>query len=174
MMRRPVIFFSIVLLAFRANASCEFTPNIEQAYDAIISLRFDEGKRLLDREEQLNPGNDLPALYYNYIDFLRAFISEEEPDFNLLKKKTAYRLRVLERHKENENAQFYLYAKAEILLQSAMAKAKFHEHVSAAADFRKAYRYVEKNSARFPAEFKTQRNAACCRRSSTEIISLAR
>ena len=143
-------FFSGILLLFlfntKAFSSFEFNTRVRDAYVQIIRLKFEDGKRLLDMEQQMNPANQLTVLYYNYIDFLKAFISEEFIDFDAFNKNTEERLRKL----KYENSPFSLYACAELMSQEVMLKIKFHEFVSAAWEIRKIDKIVKKNSKLFP------------------------
>src|ERR1043165_3545959 len=75
------IFF-FLLLSIRAFPAFDFNDRLQKAYQQIIRFKFDDGKKLLDEEGRANPSNQLTLLYYNYIDFLKAFISEEKNDFN--------------------------------------------------------------------------------------------
>ena len=133
-----------------AFAYYEFDDNLRLAYSRILNLHLEEGKKLLAKEHLEKPGNHLTLLYENYIDFLTGFITEEESDFILLKKNVAQRLKIISKDKNDPSSPFHLYVNAEMIMQEAMLKVKFKEHVSAATDIRKAYRMVERNEAIFP------------------------
>jgi len=120
---------------------------MQQAYLNIIRLKFDDGKALLEKEKQANPSNQLPLLYLNEIDFLKAFISEEKNDFDLFTRNTNERLKQI----KEENSPFYLYSRAEMMLQEVMLKVKYRDFVSASMEFRKIYKNIDKNSGLFPA-----------------------
>lgn len=144
---------SIVAFLFFAHSSkgyYELDPNLKSAYSTIISLDFVKAENLLSKERTEKPGNDLVILYSNYIDFLRAFISEEQVYFNSFKKNASENIKKLEQRNENASSPFHLYAKAEILIQQSLVKVKFREYVSAANDIRKAYHLIEKNKLLFP------------------------
>lgn len=150
-MRFLIVFFLYSLWTCTpVSAYYEFDKNLEKAYAAVIRLRLEEGAALLKKEHIEKPGNNLTLLFENYIDFLKAFISEEEERFVVLKKKTSERIRQLNRDKDGPSSPFHLYATSEMILQEAMLKVKFREHVSAATDIRKAYKLIQKNKAIFP------------------------
>lgn len=149
--KRHIFFFLMLsLFAFPAQAYYDFDEKLHLAYTQILKLKLDEGKELLRQEHLEKPGNHLTLLYENYIDFLKGFISEEESDFIILKKNCAQRLKIISKDKDDTSSPFHLYVNAEMILQEAMLKIKFKEHVSAATDIRKAYRMVEKNELIFP------------------------
>ncbi|MCX6291568.1 MAG: hypothetical protein NT126_07365 [Bacteroidetes bacterium] len=139
------IFF-FLLFTEKVVASFELNDRVQQAYLQITRLRFTEGKELLDTEQLQNPGNQLPLLYDSYLDFLKAFISEEKIYFDVFKRNADGRLKKL----GEGNSPFCLYAKSELILQDAMLRIKFHEYVSAAWEIRKAYKMTEENIRAYP------------------------
>lgn len=142
----------MVLLFFvplTTGAYTAFNSNLAEAYTSIFNLNFQRADSLLERERMERPGNDLVQLYYGYSDFLKAFISEDKDDFELLKKNNEKRLMRLQERKD-EASPFYLYSRAELMMQEAMVRVKFREYVSAVNLFIKAERLVMKNSSVFP------------------------
>ncbi len=145
-------FFLLFFFSFyssRVYAVFAFNNNCTEAYKSIISLRFDEGKKLLEAEKKENPGNCTPYYLENYIDFLTLFIGENEKDFEKLESNMDERLGRIE--KEDPGSPFFLFTQAEIYLQWAFARIKFKEYITAAYEINKAYRLLEENTRRFPA-----------------------
>jgi len=130
------------------EAAFEFSPNLKKAFTLILGLRLDEARILLEKEKTENPKNSLVYLYENYNDFLKAFITEEKRYADSLRLNTEKRLKILDR--EKESSPFLLFSKADMLIQTAMIKAKFSENVSAALDIHKAYNYAERNFIQYP------------------------
>ncbi len=145
------IYFSFFLCAFLSAAvsgsSFEFNDRLQEAYLKIVRLRFEDGKKLLDEEQRLNPSNTLPLLYYSYIDFLTAFISEEKSDFETFTKNSESRLKKI----KDTDSPFSLYSQAELMLQDVMLRVKFREFIPAAWEIRRAYKIIGKNIALHPA-----------------------
>ncbi|MFN8166507.1 MAG: hypothetical protein U0X76_10160 [Bacteroidia bacterium] len=94
MMRYGFLLF-LILLSGTSSAYYEFDNNLHQSYSALMDLQFDKAGELLNKESTEKPGNDLVLLFRNYIDFLKAFISEEEASAEVLKKNSAARLKQL-------------------------------------------------------------------------------
>ncbi len=140
------LLFFLSLGATKAFSSFDFNERVQEAYQQIIRMKFDAGTRLLDEEQKSNPSNVLPLLYYSYIDFLKAFISEEKKDYESFSNSIDDRSKKL----EDADSPFSMYARAELMVQEAMLKVKFREFVSAAWEIRRAYKMIEKNSDRFP------------------------
>lgn len=115
-----------------------------------MNLDLDKADKLLGKEQIEKPGNDLTAVYRINVFFLKAFISEEENSFEVLKRQCDLTLKHLDKTDDNFFSPWHSYAKAEIMMQEAMVKVKFREYVSAAVEIRKAYRLIEKNKIRFP------------------------
>ena len=148
MMRYGFLLF-LILLSGTSSAYYEFDNNLHQSYSALMDLQFDKAGELLNKESTEKPGNDLVLLFRNYIDFLKAFISEEEASAEVLKKNSAARLKQLTKKEENAGSPFHLYAQAEMYIQQAFVKVKLREYVSAASDVRRAYRLIDNNSLQY-------------------------
>lgn len=126
----------------------DFNPNCVNAYSAIISLKFKEGKRLIDQEKTINPENNIPYLLENYIYFLSVFIAEEEKDFD---KYDDLKDQIIDRLKEgDERSPYYRYCLAQVNLQWSVARAKFKEYTTATLEINKAYRLLVENNEEFP------------------------
>jgi tetratricopeptide (TPR) repeat protein len=147
---RFVLLFIFFIHVYDAYGYYEFDPQLEKAYGYIIALKFPEANELLANEKRSKPGNNLTLLYLNYIDFLKAFITEEQSDFETLKKNSAIRINQLDKDKENVKSPFHLYAKSEMLIQQALVRIKFSENVISAGEIRSAYKLIEKNQQLFP------------------------
>ncbi len=143
----------ILVLIFAANISFsqyhyDFNQNCKDAYSAIISLKFDEGKKLIEQEKTSNPDNNIPWMLENYIYFLTIFIAEEEDQFEELEKKKD---KVISRLKKGDkDSPYYRYSLAQVYLQWAFARTKFKEYVTATLEINKAYRNLEANNEEFP------------------------
>jgi tetratricopeptide (TPR) repeat protein len=145
--------FLVVLFAVfihPARAYYEFDKGLEAAYGHILSLRFGVAEKLLEAERIKKPGNDLVLLYFNYIDFLKAFISEDEADFDRLRQHSEDRIRQLLRNKENATSPFHRYVQAEMLIQQALVGIKMEENIVSAKEIKRAYSLIEKNEIIFP------------------------
>jgi len=147
---RNKIFLAITFLfcSVCSFASFNFTQGCESAYQKMLLLRFNKAGDILNAEIKTNPDNFIPHYIGSYIDFLKAFITEEEIYFEKLIKGKAERLDRMEH--EDKNSPYYLLIKAELHLQTAVVRIKFKEYLSAAYEFRKAYKLLESNHSKFP------------------------
>jgi hypothetical protein len=126
----------------------DFNQNCLNAYSSIISLKFDEGKRLIDQEKAINPKNNIPYYLENYIYFLSVFIAEEEKDFQ---KYDDLKDNIIDRLKEgDQNSPYYRYCLAQVYLQWSVARAKFKEYTTATIEINRAYRLLVDNNEIFP------------------------
>jgi hypothetical protein len=146
--RKLLFGFFFLIITIQARGELSYTPTINKAFENILRLRLDEGRRLLSDESKENSDNTLSLLYFNYIDFLKAFIKEEKPYADSLRLNAERRLRNLEH--ESTSSPWLRFAQAEILLQNAFIKIKFREYVSGALDVRKAFKLAEENTRLFP------------------------
>jgi len=147
-MSRITASFVLVFLGFQLFAQYEVNHNCMQAYHAIISLDFDEGRLWLEKEKAENPDNLIPIYYENYIDFLTLLIGEKESDLNSLNSNKRQRIKALE--KGDASSPYYNYCLANVYLQWAFARVKFGQHLNAFFEIRKAYRLLEENRLNFP------------------------
>jgi tetratricopeptide (TPR) repeat protein len=147
---RIALLACLVFLSSKTEAYYDFNPRLREAYSKIIQLRLEEGKAILLKEKQYNPGNHLTVLYENYIDFLVAFITEEERHFQSYKKNSSERISILSKEEKEGSSAYHLYSLAEMTLQGAMLKIKFKEYVSGATEIRKAHKMIQRNLIIFP------------------------
>ena len=148
--RNPVLFFISALIFFSSNveASYDFNADCRKAYAEIFNLNFKAAQEIIAREKVKNPGNTVTVLLENNIDFLSAFVSEEDLYYNRLMDEKKERL---EKAEDNDTqSPFSLYAQADIRLQSALVKLKFAEYISASAELLKANSLLKKNRQLFP------------------------
>jgi len=139
-----------VLISFSGigQYSYDFNENCREAFSSIISLKFDEGKDLLEQEKKIHPDNNIPYFLENYIYFLTIFIGEEETDFE---KYDDQKDDIIDRLKDgDEDSPYYRYCLATVNLQWAVARSKFKEYFSATFEINRAYRLLEKNDEEFP------------------------
>lgn len=143
----------IILLLTCSNcyllfASFDFNENCKNAYEKIISLRFNEGQALLKTEKSTNPSNLIPDYLENYIDFLKIIISEEQTVFNSLKPNKNSRISKIE--ESEDKSPYKNYCLAEINLQWAFARIKFKEYIAAAGEINNAYKLLKENEEKYP------------------------
>ncbi|MBN1339630.1 MAG: hypothetical protein JXA03_09920 [Bacteroidales bacterium] len=128
--------------------SYDFNERCIHAYESILSLRFEEGNRLIKLEQEQNPGNNIPYLLENYRIFLTLAIGENEKDYNLLKQRKDV---IFSRLKNGDKTSpYYNYCLAEAYLQWAVARIKFGDYISALQDINRAYRLLVQNHEKFP------------------------
>ncbi len=116
-------------------------------YHTILQLELEEAQQLIDALKLSDPQNVSTYHLENYIDFFRVFIGEEREALEVFRTKKDGRLEWVERL---SSGPYKLFAKAEIQLQWALARAKFGEEIKAGWDINKAYRWLEQNQQQYP------------------------
>jgi len=124
-----------------------------QAYNDIIALRFDDARALINNEKRANPQNLYTIYLENSIDFLTLFMNENKSCYHKIEERENDRLDLLDRLPDNNPHKQYL--KANINLQWAIAKLKFHDYLSSALGIRRSYLLINENTQQFP-DFKPQ------------------
>ena len=138
------LFYSIA--AF--GGKFEYTPLAKEAYEKVMSLRFDEANQTLIQLKLNEPDNLVAYHIENYIDFFKIYIGENEATFNKLKKNKSIRLDKIE--KGDKTSPYYLFIQADIRLHWALARLKFDEYFTAFSEVSKAYKLLKKNQKKFP------------------------
>ena len=147
-MKKYLIIFFLLLSPMLLKASFSFNQNCTDAFDLLISLRFDEARKLIANEKKGNPDNAIPYFLDNYIDFLGSFIGEEESAFKDYTAAMAVRKKRIEL--ERSDSPYYKYCIATMDMQVAFTRMKFGEYVKAAAEINRAYRLLERNNREYP------------------------
>lgn len=150
-----VLFFvpNFVLADFAFNDNCI------KAYQSIISLKLNEGQTLLNAERKANPNNSIPVLLENYIDFFKVLTTETNSSFEYFKNRKSVHISQIEKDVQ-KNSPWYLYALAEINLQSCINRFKYQEYVTGAYELQKAYKLLEENKSKFPDFLPNQKSFA--------------
>lgn len=149
-MFRKTILLAVTLfcLGQPVFANFDFNSNCVQAYKSIISLRLNEGRRLIDKEKAAHPQNSITVLLDNYYDFFTILTNENKADFDSLKKNKSDRIDRL--NDEDESSPYYNFCIAQVNLQWALLHSRFGEYTAAGFEINKAYRLLQNNSKKFP------------------------
>ena len=148
-MKHLAFLFVFISVSVAAKAEYIFNDNCKQAYTDILCLKFLQANTRMQTEKKLNPGNQVPYIIDNYIDFLKVIIGEEEKDFIALKQNKDFRLQKLAA--DGQKSPWFLYSQAMVFMQTGAARIKFGEYVNAALDINRAYRLLIENQRKFPA-----------------------
>jgi tetratricopeptide (TPR) repeat protein len=146
------ILFPILLLAFPktivAQKFFDFNEQCQQAYREIISLRLEEGEKILSAEKLRHPDNLIPYFLENYIDFFILFFNEDPSEFTAREDNLARRIQLMD--KGPESSPFFLFTKSIIHFQWAAVKIKFGNHWDAGWEFRHSFLLSKQNQKKFP------------------------
>lgn len=140
----------LVFISFYQPAKADFTldQNSTAAFKAIFELRFPEAKRLIAEEKRINADNGIIVLLENYMDYYYLLTSSNRADYEKYKDRRSARLDALEDN--DEKSPYYMFAQADVYIQSAVLKAKFGDYIQSAMDMRKGHKLLTKNADKFP------------------------
>ena len=142
-----------ILLFFSSQVSLaqyevDYTPILQEAYNSIIHLDFDQANKQLGQSKIDDPNNLAYLHLENYIDFFRLFIYEDKEYFEKVKSKKAERIELLEQLEDDDPYKNFVIA--EINLQWALTRSKFDELFKAGREIYAAYKLLEENTSEFP------------------------
>ncbi|MGI8952399.1 MAG: tetratricopeptide repeat protein [Chitinophagaceae bacterium] len=126
----------------------DFNATCQQAYQAILSLKINEGEKLINDARKQNPNNLIPDLLAGYIDFFVLFFNEDPAEFKARKLQFDERLQRLD--DGPQNSPYYNYCRSVCYMQKATAEIKFGERWASGWDFRKAFSLIKENRKKFP------------------------
>ncbi len=160
-MRENFRFLSLVVVMLvgahlcQAQTNYNITPDINKAYDAVMSLRFDEAQSVIAHIKADDPENLMVYHIENYIDFLTVFINEDKEEFLKLESENK-KARLAKLKQGDPNSPYFKFTQAEVLLQWALARSKFYDDAILNLDrvllndMNDAYRLLEANEKQFP------------------------
>ncbi|NIG53294.1 tol-pal system YbgF family protein [Chitinophaga sp. Cy-1792] len=148
-----IVVSLLLVLSIGLNVSAgqkvyDFNSRCEQAYDAIMQLRINEGKALLEEEKKDNPDNLIPYFLDDYADFFPLFFNEDPAEYANKRGSRSFRLDKMD--EGPEDSPYYLYTQAVIKFHWALIKVKFNEKWDATWEVRKAYMMLKDNQRKFP------------------------
>ena len=132
----------------QAKGYFNLSPNVSQAYEKTMSLRFQEAKNNLKELKKHETDNLLTIMVENYLDFLTVFTNGSESDYKRLRKNMDARLAKIAHG--DRNSPYFLYTQAEIRLQWAILRSQFGDYLTAMSDIKQAYALLEINQQRYP------------------------
>lgn len=148
MIKKTLPIFLLLIVCFSAaKADFNFDSTCVKAYRAILSLKLNEGRALIEKEKQQDPKNGIIILLENYADYFSILASENKDDYARLKDNRSSRIDALEGN--DSRSPWYLYSQAQVYLQWSFLKAKFGDYVSSAFDAKKARGLLNDNEQKF-------------------------
>lgn len=143
-----VLYFSAPSFTRCQSAHFDYHDNLKEAYHLILQLKGQKAQHRLDSLKISDPHNY--AIYHieNYIDFFTVFLEEEIEDLDLFKDRIKKRLILIDQ--VESTTPYKDFAKAEIILQLALARSKFGEHIRAGFDINRAHKLLKQNQKKYP------------------------
>lgn len=142
------LLFALACFNLEAQDYFDYNAEIQQAYQSIIQLKFDQARTQLADIEKSEPNNLARLHIENYIDFFTIFINEDEAEYKRLKKNQKKRINRI--HDSKVKGPHKLFASGEINLQWAITRSKFGEQIPVLKDMYNAYRSLKENQEKYP------------------------
>ncbi len=143
------IFFVVMFFGTATGQGrYEYTSDATEAYDLVMSLRFNEARTKINFVKQNDPNNLIVHYIENYLDFFTCYINEDKAEFDRLEKNKDYRIKLI---KEGDSTSpYHLYLQASIRLHWALARLKFSEYITSFREVNKAFKLLKQNEKKFP------------------------
>jgi len=140
---------------YSSFAGFDYNINCRKAFHLIISLRFDEAKKVIACEKNLDPSNAIPVFLDNYIDFLTVAIGQDNEKYKILYQGKSIRIDKITN--SGKKSPYNKYCLAEIYLQWAILRLFISENeiglwegISTALDINKVNSLIESNIKEYP------------------------
>ena len=148
MYRKLLVILIYFLIPSFIYANFDFNKNCNNTFNLIFNLQFDEAVKIIEKEKQVNPDNQLVYYFENYIDFLKTITSDSENDYLIFRNGFDYRFDKLKQ--SNKNSPYFFYTQADIHFQFAILAFKFNDYFLASYHFFKAYTFIHSNFKKHP------------------------
>ncbi len=147
-MRILFLIFLLIISYVSVQGQELMNENCKSIYVDIIDFKLDEAQLKIDIEKQTHPENPYIFFFQNYIDFLIAFITEDEEVLEVFLDKKQERISQIEKLSSETPQRKYILGN--MYLQFGLTRLKFHEYLTAALEINKAYHLLDDNDKRFP------------------------
>lgn len=149
--RHFLLLILILTTGMAANAAgyfFDYNSRCQQAYQAYLSFRINEGDELIRKEFAANPNNLMATYLADYGDFFALMFRGSKDE---LKRRQPYyqkRLSMLDNAADNDP--WKDFTRAGIHLHWALIHGWYGDQFKAATTFRKSYLLLKSNAGRFP------------------------
>jgi hypothetical protein len=126
----------------------DFNNNCRQAYEDIVRLKLDAGRRILAAEEKKDPDNLIPYFLENYVDFFVLFFNQDPSEYQSRKENLDRRLALMS--EGPVSSPFSLFTRSVIHFQWAAIKIKFGNNWDAGWEFRRSFLQSRECQKAFP------------------------
>lgn len=147
--------FTILLFLFYITTACSaaertftYTGNCKKAYHELLSMHFEEARRILATEQKDNPINLLPVYLADYEDCIRLILHADPSDYQKRIGHFDQRLNTLSQG--DRNSPWYRFCRSGIYLHWAIINIRFNEQYKAAMNFRRSFSLLKENQQLFP------------------------
>jgi len=146
------LFQLILLILFNSsiNAQRHYTFD-KYCKDALVlasEFRIEKAHEQVNISKRINPSGNIPVWVENYIDFVYLLNSEDDKQYQNIKRLKKERLDHLE--KGEQNSPFYGYCLGHFHFQWAIIHLKFKDYYTAFKEANSAYRLLDKNHSLYP------------------------
>jgi len=151
----PLVHRKVLLLLICTASISVFSQPVfnyhkkcKEVYNDVLKLKIPYAQKIIGEEKIKEPNNCAWLLLQSYSDMLTIFTNEDYEAFEQLEQDFDDRLKILNQL-ENTNP-WKRFAKAEMHIHKAVARAKFEEFFATVWEIRKGHKLLKENKRLFP------------------------
>jgi len=150
LVRGEILLLLITIISVKVFCQPVFDYNqkCKTVYTDVLKLKIPYAQKVIQEEKLKEPDNFAWLLLQSYCDFLYIFINEDYKAFEQLEQDFDKRLELIDQL--DNNNPWKKFAKAEMYIHKATARAKFEEFFTTVWEIRKANKLLQENNRLFP------------------------
>jgi len=143
-----ILIFSLISIGVVSQVTFDYHQKCKTVYEDILKLKIPYAQKVIATEQLKEPKNCAWLLLQSYIDCLYIFTNEDYKAFEQLERDFDTRFALL--NQIENSSPWKRFAKAEMYIHKAVARAKFEQFFSTIWEVRKGYKLLQENNRLFP------------------------
>jgi tetratricopeptide (TPR) repeat protein len=150
-----LLSFVFSLLFYHSYAGFDFNSNCRQTMQAILDLRLNEARSIIETEKNGNPENGYVIYLQHYAETVELIVTEDVKIYEQLI--NSYEARMKQMDKLDDGSPDNKWLQAEMLFQTGLAQLKFGTRISGVSKLLGAYRKIKAHREKYPQFWQNQK-----------------
>ena len=144
-----------ILLSFQSYSNFEYNPNCQQAMLAILDLKTQTAREILQLEKKANPQNGYVIYLEHYCESIELIVTEDEKIYEKLI--DSYEARKEEMDKLDDGSPYNSWLQAEMLFHTGLAQIKYGTRISGVRKMLGSYNRIKDHQKEYPQFWQNQK-----------------